>query len=310
MTKAMKKEKAVAMVMASFAGDSLALGAHWIYETEIIEQKFGRVEHLLKPLKESYHPTKDKGEFTHYGDQTLVLLESLADRSEFDLHHFSESWQALFKNYHGYFDEATKATLVNFASGKGPAESGSFSLDLGGAARIAPLVYRYREDLEKLVSSVKTQTAMTHNTPLVIGSAEFFGRVAWKVLHWRSPVAAMREVREESFEGTPFAKMLEVGLESKGTGTRDAIMHFGQSCDSNGAFPSVVHLLSRYENDLREALIENVMAGGDSAARGAVVGMILGAHLGKEAIPREWISDLKQAQHIVDLLEKIGQAER
>ncbi|MGA2940205.1 MAG: ADP-ribosylglycohydrolase family protein, partial [Syntrophobacteraceae bacterium] len=42
--------------------------------------------------------------------------------------------------------------------------------------------------------------------------------------------------------------------------------------------------------NLREALVENVMAGGDSAARGLVVGMILGAHLGFEAIPSEWLS--------------------
>ena len=54
--------------------------------------------------------------------------------------------------------------------------------------------------------------------------------------------------------------------------------------------------------------MENVMAGGDSAARGLVVGMILGAHLGFEAIPSEWLSGLKRYQYIVDLLERIRKA--
>ena len=49
------------MVMASFVADSLALGAHWIYDTEKIKSNFGRVESLLKPASDSYHATKGKG---------------------------------------------------------------------------------------------------------------------------------------------------------------------------------------------------------------------------------------------------------
>lgn len=299
------KTKAKGMVMASFAADSFALGAHWIYDTGMIDRKFGRVRQLLKPLEESYHPTKDRGEFTHYGDQTLVLLQSVADHGGFDLQHFAGSWRELFKAYHGYVDEATRATLGNFATGKGPEESGSFSNDLGGAARIAPLVYRYREDVEQLIACVRAQTAMTHNTPLVVAGAEFFARVAGRVLAGESPVTAMQEVGAECFKGTPVEEMLEEGLESRKLETRSAILEFGQSCDAHGAFPSVVHLITRFEEDLREALVENVMAGGDSAARGLVVGMILGAHLGPDALPQEWWTDLKQGERILQLLGRI-----
>ncbi|HVN71040.1 MAG TPA: ADP-ribosylglycohydrolase family protein [Desulfomonilia bacterium] len=56
---------------------------------------------------------------------------------------------------------------------------------------------------------------------------------------------------------------------------------------------------------MREALIQNVMAGGDSAARGMAVGMVLGAHLGVEAIPQEWIEGLKKREEIEELLYKI-----
>ena len=48
------------------------------------------------------------------------------------------------------------------------------------------------------------------------------------------------------------------------------------------------------------------MAGGDSAGRGLIVGMLLGAYLGKEAISREWLTDMKAYPQIVDLLEKIN----
>jgi len=36
------QENAKAMVLASFAADSLSLGAHWIYDTGLIVERFGR----------------------------------------------------------------------------------------------------------------------------------------------------------------------------------------------------------------------------------------------------------------------------
>jgi ADP-ribosylglycohydrolase len=122
------KDRRKALVICSFVGDSLALGAHWIYDTEKIREEFGRVDRLLKPLPGSYHSTKDRGEFTHYGDQAMVLLESVAARGTFDVEDFSILWRALFSNFKRYIDQATKATLQNCAGGKKALEAGSSSL--------------------------------------------------------------------------------------------------------------------------------------------------------------------------------------
>jgi ADP-ribosylglycohydrolase len=298
-------ENAKAMVLASFAADSLALGAHWIYDTHQIDRTFGRVAHLLKPSPDTYHETKDLGEFTHYGDQTLCLLESLAAKRDFDVNHFAQSWRAMFEGYHGYFDQATKATLGNFESGKGPIHSGSPSNNLGGASRIAPLIYLFRDDLETLVSHAKTQTVMTHNNSHVIQSAAFFSELAWKVLNGSRPTAAINQLLEARFNEARFSKWVSEGLKSTELETRQAISNFGQMCDTAAAFPSVIHLIAKYEYNLKEGLVENVMAGGDSAARGLMAGMILGAHLGLDAIPKDWLFDLKQHAHIVELLHTL-----
>ncbi len=299
------KDNARAMLLASFAADSLALGAHWIYDTRLIDQTFGRVEHLIKPLETSYHPTKNRGDFTHYGDQTLCLLESIALRGDFDLDHFARHWQRLFADYTGYLDGATKATLANFAAGKGPAGSGSGSTELGGAARIGPLVYRYRDDMERMVASARAQTVLTHHTSQVVDSAEFFARVVWRVLQGGAPIQAIEQVVDESFDRSPFVEWVGAGLSSSGRKTRGVIADFGQMCDTGAAFPAVVHLVAKYPEQLGEALVENVMAGGDSAARGLVVGMILGAHVGFAGIPEDWIADLRRHDRILDLIAKI-----
>jgi hypothetical protein len=52
------KERSKAMVLASLAADSLALGVHWIYNTHVIDKKFGRVEHFLTNLSSHQRPRR------------------------------------------------------------------------------------------------------------------------------------------------------------------------------------------------------------------------------------------------------------
>ena len=295
-------ERAEAMVLASFAADSLALGAHWIYDTAVIDNDMGRVDNLRKPPENSFHPTKKAGEFTHYGDQSQLLLDSIVANKGFDIDHFARSWQSFMGDYTGYRDHATKDTLKNFAAGKDPTISGSGSTDLGGAVRIAPLVFTLREDGERLLSEARKQTAMTHNDPLVVESAEYLADVVLKVLQGTTPSAAFSAVATDRIR---LQKLIDKGLATSGNQTRATVKAFGQMCDITAALPCVIHLSTTYENDLKSALIENVMAGGDSAARGMAVGMILGAHLGRQAIPDQWLKDLKAYNQIVDLLTAI-----
>lgn len=299
--------QARAMLLASFVGDALSLGVHWIYNTNVIDKKWGRVENYLKPERPTYHPTKDLGDFTHYGDQTLVLLESVAENSDYSLNHFATSWQDFFKNYDGYFDGATKDTLDNLAAGRELIAAGSGSDDLAGAARIAPLVYCYRNDEGKLIQSVRSQAAFTHNNPEVIDSAEIFARAALQVLDGQTPVTAIKQVVDDGFSREPYTAWVQEGLQSATVETRQAMLDFGQMCEVESAFPCVIHLVAKYEKNLSQALIENVMAGGDSAGRGLIAGMVLGAHLGLEAIPPRWLTELKAHDRIVELMNTMGE---
>jgi len=294
-----------AMVLASFAADAHALGAHWIYDTKRIAREIGRVDTLLKPLPDSFHANKEAGDFTHYGDQTVVLLESLAARGGFHLDDFWQRWQDLFASYGGYLDQATKATLRNIESGKGPEDCGSFSDEMAGAARIAPLVSMYAADPDTLEEAVQAQTRMTHNNPVVIQSAVFFARTARRVLEGMSPSAAM-EAEAGGFPNSPIARWVGEGIRSRENDSIEVIRRFGQTCHSEQAFPSAVHIIARHENDLKEALVQSVMAGGDSAGRGLLIGMVLGAHLGEEAIPNEWLEGLKKGAVIRAALNRFS----
>ena len=295
------------MVLASLCADSLALRAHWIYDTKEIDEKIGRVEHLLAPLPGSCHPSKGKGDFTHYGDQVLLLLESLARHQGFAAERFAEDWQQYMQGYQGYMDKASRATLDNMEEGKGLTQSGSSSNDLAGASRIAPLVFLYRNDRDALLKAVQAQTSITHSNSATLAGADLIARTAWEVLQGTAPAEAVASEIQKGVADIGLDSRLRAALASANEPSRLVIKNFGQNCAIDAGLPGVVHLVLKYEQDLPAALIENVMAGGDSAARGLALGMILGVSIAGAALPQECCTGMRQHDRIQNLLTMIEQ---
>lgn len=293
------------MVKASLAADSLALGVHWIYDAEKIKSDHGRVDRLLAPPPDSYHPNRKKGEFTHYGDQTLALLASVARAGRFDRELFYRDWQALFDGYDGYMDTATKTTLRNIAVGKGPEACGSASNDLAGAGRISPLVMVLRRDPEALDRAARDQTRMTHQDADTVDAAAFFARLCQACLDNTRPSVAAKQIAETVFPDTPVEMWTLQGLSAADRDSLDAVKRFGQSCHTNEAFSGVVQIIAKYENDPGTGIVEAVMAGGDNAARAGVVAMVLAAYNGMDAAMETWFDELVQKDRILELLDRI-----
>jgi ADP-ribosylglycohydrolase len=293
------------MIYSAFIGDALAMGVHWIYTSETVIDKFDEIVDYIDPKKNQYHNNKQKGEQTHYGDQMMLLLESLADNKGFDINSFSLKWQNYFKDYAGYFDGATKTTLANLKNGSLFLNAGSESNDLSGAARIAPLVYFYHNNVELLVKYSREQTLLTHRDRDVADAAEFFARAAVLVLNGEHPVDAVKKTAKDSFKKTMLDQWVTKGLENKTEDTVKTLNEFGLSCHIHHAFPGVIQVIARHENDLKGGLSECIKAGGDNAARSIIAGMILGASKDSGELPVEWISGLGARDKIKKLLEII-----
>lgn len=298
------KTDSKAMVLASFAADSLALGAHWIYDTRIIEREIGIVDQLRSPVADSYHSTKKKGDFTHYGDQSLVLLRHLAENQGFDLHSFASQWQHFCRSYSGYVDGATRKTLEAMDAGSSAEDCGSNSSDLGGPARIAPLIYWYRHDPERLMKFAREQTRLTHKGAGVAAATDFIVHAALKVLDGATPQQAIEALLDDGLADIELDLRLRTCLETVADDSREVIARFGQMCGTSAALPGAVHLICAYQENLQEALVQNVMAGGDSAARGLVVGMILGAYQGLDGLDQNWLKDMRATEAILGYLDK------
>lgn len=302
-------EKARTLVLSSLVGDALSLGVHWIYDPAQIERQFGRVDKLLAPAFGSFHAGKQAGDFTHYGDQTMVLLESVAATDGFDLEDFATRWKNLFSAYKGYVDKATRGTLARFESGATPETSGSDSRDLAGASRIAPLVAALRDSPDALVQAVRAQTAMTHANSQVVEAAEFFARLCLETMQGTAPRAALENLLASGRLSDSLSEWVRAGLDSADQDTIQAIQNLGPTCHVDQALPGAVHCIAKYENAPAEALIQCIMAGGDSSARGMLVSLVLLSwpeNNGLASFPAQWVQGLRKAREIDGFCERLS----
>ncbi|MES2438630.1 MAG: ADP-ribosylglycohydrolase family protein [Verrucomicrobiota bacterium] len=296
------------IVLGSFIGDALALGPHWIYDQGQIKSQLGRVTAYHPPLA-VYHQGKGAGDLTHYGDQTLVLLRSIVETGGFDLKNFATAWRTFWENPDtiSYRDGATKSTLANLQAGAAPTAAASSSHDIAGAARIAPLFLLNWESEEQFLFAVREETAFTHGSPEVIEAAHFFAHVAFAVRQGNDiPKALEKTMRLACWKHLPEA-WYERARESALAAETDAaaLQDHGLSCNIADAFPGICHLFLRHPEDPALALIENVNAGGDSAARGMILGLVYGAAFPVATWPAEWLAGLQAREEIESLIAKL-----
>ncbi len=296
------------IVLTSFIGDALALGPHWIYHQKELRQKFGHINDYLPPAT-AYHPGKGAGDFTHYGDQTLLLLRYIARQGHFDLHQFAETWRGYWENpdTFSYRDGATKTTLAHLKSGMKPESAASPSEDLGGAVRIAPLFLVKWENDACLFSAARALTGFTHSDHAVIEAAEFFARVARLVQHGAEiPAALERTAAMPHWKAIPMEWIAAARLSNASSATdAEALLGHGLTCHIPDAFTSVCHLLLRHPEAPATGLIENINAGGDSAARGMMLGLVYGAAFPVSTLPAKWPAGLNAREEITTLTDQI-----
>lgn len=296
------------IVWGSLVGDAISLGPHWIYDTQEIARQIDRPDQFHDPIS-AYHPGKKAGDLTHYGDQALLLLKHLAAAGTFDLEAYAKTWKAYWEKPGtiSYRDGATRETLANLGAGKAAGQAGSASHDLAGASRIAPLFLLRGPDDESLIESCRNLVAFTHRAPEVVDAAGFFAKLALAVNDGETIDDALKRLGP-FLENKRLAAWFAAGKESAASAKPDGevLDEHGLSCDIDGGFAGVIHLLTRYPEDPFTAVVENAKAGGDSAARGMLLGLTYGAADLLDRLPRPWFDELSAAAEIRSAVAQLG----
>ena len=282
----MFEEKTVkTLILTSLIADAYSLGAHWVYDEKQLSELDVDWNDLNAP-KAMWHRGKSAGDFTHYGDQTLWLYEFLQDKNSFDTDEYIIYWKNKMDSYSGYIDGATRETLENISNDIKP--TGSNSTDLSIVGRIAPLLL-VSNTKEEFLQNIEEFVKCTHNSNAAISGAKFFATLLLEVLNSGDIEASLSKLKGD-FD-TDIQTYISNGISSKFNASFKSIREFGPACDIEGGFEGVIHLIVKYDN-LKDLLIENAKAGGDSSARGMIASLILAASDKSmfSHIPQNWLN--------------------
>lgn len=276
-----EKEKINEMITTTLVADSYSLGSHWVYDEKQLEELPINWETLNAP-QAMWHKGKSAGDFTHIGDQLHWLYEFVQYKRDFDPSRYLKFWQEKISTYTGYIDGATRGTLANIKDGN---MIGSDSEDFSVIGRITPLLLVSRNE-DAFVKNVESFVKLSHNSFHVIESAVFFARLLFRVIDGKNIKQEISSLKNafDSF----IIDGVDKGIASKDKNTFDAIRNFGPACGIDEGFSGIIHLLTKYPNNLKELLIQNAKAGGDTSSRAMIATMIILSNSSNESIPREW----------------------
>ncbi len=256
-------------IMGAFLADAYSLGAHWIYDEDQLK-KLDCDWNALNAPAAMWHKGKKAGDFTHYGDHMLWLLEYIKEHNGFDVDGYAAFWCLKMQSYTGYVDGSSRDTLEHLNAGKSPCE-GVENHDLSICGRIAPLLL-VSDSCEVFVQHAQSFAKLTHNDPVVLEAVHFFASLIYRLSEGAELIDSMQTL---AVNYTPkLQEWVRSGIASKDKSSFEVIRAFGPACGVDGGFAGTIHLLSKY-NTLDSMMKANAQAGGDSSARGMIAGMLI-----------------------------------
>lgn len=270
-------------ILGAFVADAYALGAHWIYDETQLQNLPIDWEDLNAP-QAMWHKGKEKGDFTHYGDHGKWLYEFVLEKGSFDPSEYAAFWVKKMENYQGYVDGSSRETLAILKNNP-QTLCGANSHDLSIIGRIAPLLL-VSKTKEEFLAQTEMFVSLSHNSPIVQKAAQFFACVLFDVALGANIADTLKHTTVDPI----LARAHGAALNSAGQESFSTIRTFGPACGVEGGFEGTIHILLSYD-DYKSAMVTNAKAGGDNAARGMIIGMIMGA--ANKEIPQLWKNSVK-----------------
>ena len=209
-----------------------------------------------------------------------------------------------------------KATLLaGFKAWTFTHKTGVFSAGNGPAMR-APILGAFLPDLIQLREFCRVSTHLTHTDPKAEIGALAIALAAHQSARGECNGARLlRDLREWSDDSEATREMLE--LAGKAVDAAQANQTAREFCRDLGlergvsgyifhTVPVVLHCWLRYPHDFRAALESIIRCGGDTDSTAAIVGGIIGARVGAEALPQHWRSELWDWPNSPTYIERVA----
>lgn len=327
----------------SFIGDALAMPVHWYYTRERIPADYGNITGYLPPhnphpdsmlWRSQYASTGTTDDilhdqarwwggprdihyhqFLHAGENTLnvciaaLLAQSLIDCGRYDRDDFAHRYIdfMLTPASHGdtYVEACHRAFFQRYAQGLELEDCGIEDAHIGGLATLTPLILFHARDRDAMQQAVASHVELTHKGPVAAAAAAVFADLLYCSLQGEPMTEALRHAGPEGHPALawPYAEWAATRADEDVVGTQ-----FSPACYLGDSLPATLYLAVKYAGDLRAGLLANVRLGGDNCHRGVVLGALLGAQCGLDAVPQQWVTGLYAHTRYRILLEQLRAA--
>lgn len=212
---------------------------------------------------------------------------------------------------------ATLRALFKLWGGFPPSKSGVFSAGNGPAMRTPILGVCYGDDLLRLRKLVKVSARITHTDSkaewaalaVAVASHMSFSNEATPQVF----LAAFRNALcEDAERAEEFLDLLDraAGSAARGESTESFAESLGLKAGVSGysyhTVPVALQTWLRQPNDFY-AVLNAIRCGGDTDTVAAIVGGIIGARVGKEGIPPQWLERIWEWPRSTAWIEQVGE---
>ncbi len=261
-------------------------------------------KHLWGQANLHYHYGLEPGDNTLNLLCTRVLLRTMTERGSYDSDEYLRAYIDFMttpgSHNDTYAESYHRAFFANYVRGVRPQRcagaEGHDTASIGSLVSLPPVIAAamHQEDPACLTNAVLTHLRLTHRSKKLEPYALALGELLAELLRGAGrPLVRVACAAAESM-GFPATRMVQrMGRDRQS----DLAVIGGQlssACYIEHSFPAVLYLAAQYSDDFEAALVANTNVGGDNCHRGAVLGAILGAAVGYQAIPHRWIEGLRQ----------------
>jgi ADP-ribosyl-[dinitrogen reductase] hydrolase len=303
------KSAIVGSLLGTAVGDALGLPYEGLTPRRA-DRLFGPPDHFR--MLPGYGMVSDDTEHACMTAQALIASAGDAERFERELARRLRLWLLGLPAGVGL---ATARAIMKLWVGFPPSRSGVFSAGNGPSMR-SPILGAAINDLERLKTLVRVSTRITHTDPKAENAALAVALAA-------NMSSAGSWVDPTKF-ATTFGTLINEGPEKELTGLVDRATSSASRGESTASFvaslglrngvsgyayhtvPVVLQAWLVNQNDFRAAVTEVIQCGGDTDTTAALVGAIVGAAVGKEGIPHEWLRALFEWPRTVAWIESLA----
>ena len=288
-----------------------AVGAQYEGQSaDFISRRFGSVKKLLENIPPNG---------LYYTDDTQMaeqVMRALLDERE-DLDRCMTGMAKRFVEWSRHPQGGHRAPGNACMTGCRALESGAHWSQAGGqraggcgsVMRAYPFGIIFMNDLATCERFAVAHSKLTHRDPIALAASAAMAIGIALALRGRSVRRITSEMVAAACRYSPrTAEMMCLALDDarRGIGPEETLDRL-RAWAAHEAIAAAVYVFARHGNDARSAILEGANTPGDSDSIATLAGALVGARVGVEGLPAEWVREVERTEELTELADRAAE---